>query len=127
MFTRHRQSPNTSQPLTPPHPCPPPQGPDNYPRKVEMVDNGDGTYTGRYTPDDCGQYKVHVKYGGKEVAGSPVPVQACATGHVSVQVSRANGGGGGRVRFGMFCELGQTRAAKTKKKRYSVRADSNYF
>ncbi|XP_043237014.1 filamin-A-like isoform X4 [Amphibalanus amphitrite] len=56
-------------------------GPDNYPRKVEMVDNGDGTYTGRYTPDDCGQYKVHVKYGGKEVAGSPVPVQAFATGH----------------------------------------------
>ena len=61
----------------------PVQGPDNCPRKVEMVDNGDGTYTGRYTPDDCGQYKVHVRYGGKEVAGSPVPVQAVATGHVS--------------------------------------------
>lgn len=34
-------------------------------------------------PDDCGRYKVAVKYGGKEVPQSPVSIQAYATGSVS--------------------------------------------
>jgi Filamin/ABP280 repeat len=58
------------------------QGPDGYPRKVKVVDNGDGTFKATYTPDDCGQYKVNVKYGGKEVPHAPFPVQAYATGKV---------------------------------------------
>ncbi|XP_035708450.1 filamin-A isoform X3 [Folsomia candida] len=57
-------------------------GPDNYPRKVKITDNnGDGTFKASYTPDDCGRYKVNVKYGGKEIPHSPFPVQSYATGH----------------------------------------------
>jgi len=59
------------------------QGPDGYPRKVKLADNGDGTFKATYIPDDCGRYKVSVKYGGKEVPHSPFQVQAFATGSVS--------------------------------------------
>lgn len=59
------------------------QGPDGYPRKVKVADNGDGTFKATYIPDDCGRYKVSVKYGGKEVPHSPFQVQAFATGSVS--------------------------------------------
>ncbi|GLH11660.1 Filamin-A [Gryllus bimaculatus] len=56
------------------------KGPDGYPRKVKVIDNGDGTFKASYIPDDCGRYKVSVKYGGKEVPHSPFQVQAYATG-----------------------------------------------
>ncbi|XP_021916472.1 filamin-A isoform X3 [Zootermopsis nevadensis] len=56
------------------------KGPDGYPRKVKVADNGDGTFKATYIPDDCGRYKVSVKYGGKEVPHSPFQVQAFATG-----------------------------------------------
>ena len=49
-----------------------------------MADNGDGTFKASYIPDDCGRYKVNVKYGGKDVPHSPFQVQAFATGSVSV-------------------------------------------
>ncbi|XP_046641662.1 filamin-A-like isoform X3 [Daphnia pulicaria] len=55
-------------------------GPDGYPRKVKVSDNGDGTFKATYTPDDLGQYKVNVKYGGKEVPHAPFNVQAHPTG-----------------------------------------------
>ncbi|XP_029678437.1 filamin-A isoform X2 [Formica exsecta] len=55
-------------------------GPDQVPRKVEVQDLGDGKYKATYLPDDCGRYKVNVKYGGKEVPGSPVSVQSVSTG-----------------------------------------------
>ena len=59
------------------------QGPDNYPRKLKVTDNGDKTFKASYVPDDCGRYKVNVKYGGKEVPNSPFHVQSYATGNVS--------------------------------------------
>ncbi|XP_067205884.1 filamin-A isoform X4 [Linepithema humile] len=55
-------------------------GPDQVPRKVQVQDLGDGKYKATYLPDDCGRYKVNVKYGGKEVPGSPVNVQSVSTG-----------------------------------------------
>ncbi|XP_011253233.2 filamin-A isoform X3 [Camponotus floridanus] len=55
-------------------------GPDQVPRRVEVQDLGDGKYKATYLPDDCGRYKVNVKYGGKEVPGSPVSVQSVSTG-----------------------------------------------
>ncbi|XP_015510160.1 filamin-like isoform X1 [Neodiprion pinetum] len=55
-------------------------GPDQRPRKVEIQDIGNGKYRASYLPDDCGAYKVNVKYGGKEVPGSPVTVQSQSTG-----------------------------------------------
>ena len=56
------------------------QGPDQAPRKVGIQNLGDGKYKATYLPDDCGRYKVNVKYGGKEVPGSPVSVQSVSTG-----------------------------------------------
>ncbi|XP_053983862.1 filamin-A isoform X1 [Hylaeus volcanicus] len=55
-------------------------GPDKIPRKVEIQDLGDGKYKATYLPDDCGRYKVNVKYGGKEVPSCPVNVQSVSTG-----------------------------------------------
>ncbi|XP_066996805.1 filamin-A isoform X2 [Anabrus simplex] len=60
------------------------KGPDGYPRKVKVADNGDGTFKATYVPDDCGRYKVTVKYGGKEVPHSPFQVQAYATGSANM-------------------------------------------
>ncbi|KYM87732.1 Filamin-B, partial [Atta colombica] len=45
---------------------------DQVPRKVVVQDLGDGKYKATYLPDDCGRYKVNVKYGGKKVPNSPV-------------------------------------------------------
>lgn len=56
------------------------KGPDGYPRKVKVTENDDGTFKAVYVPDDCGRYKVTVKYDGKEVRNSPFQVQAYATG-----------------------------------------------
>ncbi|RZC35933.1 filamin-A [Asbolus verrucosus] len=56
-------------------------GPDGNPRPVKVSDNGDGTYSATYVPDDCGRYKIDVKYGGKEVSKVPIPVQAYAIGN----------------------------------------------
>ncbi|XP_011497813.1 PREDICTED: filamin-A [Ceratosolen solmsi marchali] len=55
-------------------------GPDQSPRKVDVESLGDGKYKATYLPDDCGRYKVNVKYGGKEVPSSPVNVQSVSTG-----------------------------------------------
>ncbi|XP_043250798.1 filamin-A isoform X3 [Colletes gigas] len=55
-------------------------GPDQIPRKVEIQNLGDGKYKATYLPDDCGRYKVNVKYGGKEVPNCPVNVQSVSTG-----------------------------------------------
>ncbi|XP_008201955.1 filamin-A isoform X1 [Nasonia vitripennis] len=55
-------------------------GPDQSPRKVNIQNIGDGKYKATYLPDDCGRYKVNVKYGGKDVPNSPVSVQSVSTG-----------------------------------------------
>ncbi|XP_076163878.1 filamin A protein cher isoform X2 [Ptiloglossa arizonensis] len=55
-------------------------GPDQIPRRVEIQDLGNGKYKATYLPDDCGRYKVNVKYGGKEVPNCPVNVQSVSTG-----------------------------------------------
>ena len=49
---------------------------------MEIIDNEDGTYTGWYTPDDCGQYRLAVRYGGRPVSAAPVPVQVVPSGQV---------------------------------------------
>eukprot|EP01117_Protostelium_nocturnum_P011023 TRINITY_DN39_c0_g1_i2.p1 TRINITY_DN39_c0_g1~~TRINITY_DN39_c0_g1_i2.p1 ORF type:complete len:1155 (-),score=403.16 TRINITY_DN39_c0_g1_i2:144-3608(-) len=48
-----------------------PSGPKDLPLK----DNGDGTYTGEYTPTDLGHHDVHVTLEGDHVAQSPYPVE----------------------------------------------------
>uniref|UniRef100_A0A1B0BRU8 Calponin-homology (CH) domain-containing protein n=2 Tax=Glossina palpalis gambiensis TaxID=67801 RepID=A0A1B0BRU8_9MUSC len=39
-----------------------------------------GTYVVSFTPDECGTYYVTVKYGGKEIEGSPFKLEAVAIG-----------------------------------------------
>lgn len=53
---------------------------DQIPRKVDIQDLGDGKYKATYLPDDCGRYKVYVKYGGVDVPSCPVNVQSVSTG-----------------------------------------------
>lgn len=60
------------------------QGPDGNQRPVKITDNGDGTFNATYVPDDCGRYKLDVKYAGQSVPQSPFNVQAYATGNVSI-------------------------------------------
>ncbi|XP_076681202.1 filamin-A-like isoform X2 [Andrena cerasifolii] len=55
-------------------------GPDQVFRKVEIEDLGDGKYKATYLPDDCGCYKVRVKYGGADVLNCPINVQSISTG-----------------------------------------------
>ncbi|XP_066255181.1 filamin-A isoform X3 [Euwallacea similis] len=56
-------------------------GPDGQPRPVKIHENGDGTVNATFVPDDCGRYKLDVKYGGKEVPKTPIPIQAYAIGN----------------------------------------------
>ncbi|XP_051163533.1 filamin-A isoform X2 [Leptopilina boulardi] len=55
-------------------------GPDQVPRRVGIQELDNGKYKATYLPDDCGRYKINVKYGGQEVPGSPVNVQSVSTG-----------------------------------------------
>ncbi|XP_021363284.1 filamin-A-like isoform X15 [Mizuhopecten yessoensis] len=48
-----------------------------------VQDNGDGTFTVSYIPDDLGLYKINVKFGGKNVPNSPFKVKALPTGDAS--------------------------------------------
>ena len=43
---------------------------------VNMIDNGDGTYTGQWTPTEEGVHDVDVTFGGEPVRGSPFKVEA---------------------------------------------------
>ncbi|KAG5896019.1 hypothetical protein JTB14_007584 [Gonioctena quinquepunctata] len=56
-------------------------GPDGSPRPVNLKENGDGTFSATFVPDDCGRYKLDAKYGGKEVPKTPIAIQTFATGN----------------------------------------------
>lgn len=44
----------------------------------------DGTYAVSFVPDECGPYNVSIKYGEKDVIGSPFILKANPTGEVSL-------------------------------------------
>ena len=48
-----------------------------------VEDNGDGTYTVTYTPEDVGRYSISVKFGGEQVPGAPFSVKTQPTGDAS--------------------------------------------
>ena len=48
-----------------------------------IEDNGDGTYTVSYTPEDVGRYSISVKFGGDQVPGAPFSVKTQPTGDAS--------------------------------------------
>lgn len=56
-----------------------PQGKALVPR-MEQIE--DGTYFVSFVPDECGPYNVSIRYGDKDVVGSPFILQAHPTGEV---------------------------------------------
>ena len=56
------------------------QRPDGTYIRPSIQDNGDGTYTVQYTPEDCGQYKISITFGGKPVPNTPILTKAVPTG-----------------------------------------------
>lgn len=62
------------------------QGPDGYPRKVDIEKIDQNLYKIKYTPDDCGRYTIDALYDGKQLPQSPIYVQSYSTGNVSQQL-----------------------------------------
>ncbi|XP_074644606.1 filamin-C-like isoform X4 [Tubulanus polymorphus] len=48
--------------------------PTGQPVRPQILDNGDGTYTVAYTPEDVGTYQITVKFGGQPVPKAPFKV-----------------------------------------------------
>uniref|UniRef100_UPI00358F87F3 filamin-C-like isoform X2 n=1 Tax=Myxine glutinosa TaxID=7769 RepID=UPI00358F87F3 len=57
--------------------------PDGRPKKANIRDNHDGTYTVSYVPDMTGRYTITIKYGGDEIPSSPFLIRAVPTGDAS--------------------------------------------
>ncbi|MGH0157328.1 UNVERIFIED_CONTAM: hypothetical protein FKN15_069828 [Acipenser sinensis] len=57
--------------------------PEGKPKKANIRDNGDGTYTVSYVPDMTGRYTITIKYGGDEIPYSPYRIHALPTGDAS--------------------------------------------
>ncbi|XP_029102180.1 filamin-A-like isoform X2 [Scleropages formosus] len=57
--------------------------PEGKPKKANIRDNKDGTYSVSYVPDMTGRYTILVKYGGDEIPYSPYRIRALPTGDAS--------------------------------------------
>uniref|UniRef100_A0A673XWD6 Filamin C n=1 Tax=Salmo trutta TaxID=8032 RepID=A0A673XWD6_SALTR len=57
--------------------------PEGKPKKANIRDNRDGTYTVSYVPDMAGRYTITIKYGGDEIPYSPYRIHALPTGDAS--------------------------------------------
>ncbi|XP_076819806.1 filamin-A-like isoform X4 [Clavelina lepadiformis] len=57
--------------------------PEGKPKKASIRDNGDGTYTVAYVPDQVGRYTISVKYGGDEIPYSPYRIRTVPSGDAS--------------------------------------------
>uniref|UniRef100_A0A8C4V1W2 Filamin B n=1 Tax=Falco tinnunculus TaxID=100819 RepID=A0A8C4V1W2_FALTI len=56
---------------------------EGKPKRVDIHDNKDGTYTVTYVPDKTGRYTIGVKYGGDDIPSSPYRIRASPTGDAS--------------------------------------------
>lgn len=59
------------------------QDPEGKPKKANIRDNRDGTYTVSYVPDMTGRYTITIKYGGDEIPYSPYRIHALPSGDAS--------------------------------------------
>lgn len=59
------------------------QDPEGKPKKANIRDNRNGTYTVSYVPDTTGRYTITIKYGGDEIPYSPYHIHAVPTGDAS--------------------------------------------
>uniref|UniRef100_A0A9J8BVP2 Filamin C, gamma b (actin binding protein 280) n=1 Tax=Cyprinus carpio carpio TaxID=630221 RepID=A0A9J8BVP2_CYPCA len=57
--------------------------PEGKPKKANIRDNRDGTYTVSYVPDMTGRYTITIKYGGDEIPYSPYRIHALPSGDAS--------------------------------------------
>ncbi|XP_075967349.1 filamin-C isoform X7 [Anarhichas minor] len=57
--------------------------PEGKPKKANIRDNRDGTYTVSYVPDMTGRYTITIKYGGDEIPYSPYCIHALPAGDAS--------------------------------------------
>ncbi|XP_023206075.1 filamin-C isoform X3 [Xiphophorus maculatus] len=69
--------------------------PEGKPKKANIRDNRDGTYTVSYVPDITGRYTITIKYGGDEIPYSPYRIHAVPTGDASKCLVTVSIGGHG--------------------------------
>uniref|UniRef100_A0A3Q3BKT5 Filamin C, gamma b (actin binding protein 280) n=1 Tax=Kryptolebias marmoratus TaxID=37003 RepID=A0A3Q3BKT5_KRYMA len=69
--------------------------PEGKPKKANIRDNRDGTYTVSYIPDITGRYTITIKYGGDEIPYSPYRIHAVPTGDASKCLVTVSIGGHG--------------------------------
>ncbi|XP_072858518.1 filamin-C isoform X5 [Pogona vitticeps] len=69
--------------------------PEGKPKKANIRDNGDGTYTVSYVPDMTGRYTITIKYGGDEIPYSPFRIHALPAGDASKCLVTVSIGGHG--------------------------------
>ncbi|XP_067915420.1 filamin-C isoform X2 [Heterodontus francisci] len=82
--------------------------PEGKPKKANIRDNGDGTYTVSYVPDMTGHYTITIKYGGDEIPYSPYRIHAIPTGDASkCLVTVSIGGHGLGTGLGPTIQIGQ--------------------
>ncbi|XP_028249805.1 filamin-C-like isoform X4 [Parambassis ranga] len=82
--------------------------PDGKPKKANIRDNQDGTYTVSYLPDMAGRYTITIKYGGDEIPYSPYRIHALPTGDASkCLVTVSIGGHGPGSGIGPTIQIGE--------------------
>uniref|UniRef100_A0A8C7WCU9 Filamin C, gamma b (actin binding protein 280) n=1 Tax=Oncorhynchus mykiss TaxID=8022 RepID=A0A8C7WCU9_ONCMY len=69
--------------------------PEGKPKKANIRDNRDGTYTVSYVPDMTGRYTITIKYGGDEIPYSPYRIHALPIGDASKCLVTVSIGGHG--------------------------------
>eukprot|EP00062_Callorhinchus_milii_P024180 gi/632983815/ref/XP_007908833.1/ PREDICTED: filamin-B [Callorhinchus milii] len=83
---------------------------EGKPKKANIHNNNDGTYSVSYIPDKAGRYTIVIKYGGDEIPSSPYRIRAVATGDAS-KCTMSGPGVGPTVQLGE--ELGIVVDART--------------
>ncbi|KAM8884182.1 filamin-C isoform 1-T1 [Synchiropus picturatus] len=82
--------------------------PEGKPKKANIRDNQDGTYTVSYVPDMTGRYTITIKYGGDEIPYSPYRIHALPTGDASkCLVTVSIGGHGPGSGIGPTIQIGE--------------------
>ncbi|XP_074554003.1 filamin-C-like isoform X9 [Halichoeres trimaculatus] len=82
--------------------------PEGKPKKANIRDNRDGTYTVSYVPDMTGRYTITIKYGGDEIPYSPYRIHALPTGDASkCLVTVSIGGHGPGSGIGPTIQIGE--------------------
>uniref|UniRef100_UPI00398F5899 filamin-A-like isoform X3 n=1 Tax=Pristiophorus japonicus TaxID=55135 RepID=UPI00398F5899 len=82
--------------------------PEGKPKKANIRDNQDGTYTVSYIPAMTGRYTILIKYGGDEIPYSPYRIRALPTGDASkCTVTVSIGGHGLGAGIGPTIQIGE--------------------